>query len=158
METVGSRIKQARKAKGWSQPQLAAAVRAINHKLTTSHTTIASIEQNKSKTTTILNEIAIALGVTETWLRTGKGQKQPETATLTEVRIVLDHVAECVFASYEALGLPVDYARELTELVLECAQEPSVSGESPRPQDRRFLASSLTRRFLNSKHIQRFGA
>lgn len=156
--SLGSRVARARDDKGWSQKELARQVRRVNAALTTNYSTISSIETGKSQAPTILNELAIALGVTETWLRTGNGTKAAEQISHNEVSLILEHLREAVFASYEVVGIPPDYARELVELVFESAQEPISAGEVPQPRDRRILAASLTRRFLQSKHIGKFGA
>jgi transcriptional regulator with XRE-family HTH domain len=156
--SLGKRVREAREAKSWSQGQLAKEIRRINPALKTTTPTISSIETSISKSPTILNELALALGVTETWLRTGKGDRTPEKMSHAEIDLILDHVREAVFASYEAIGLPPARARELVELVFEVAQEPLGAGESPAPRDRRIVAASLTRRFLLSKQIQKLGA
>lgn len=66
--TIGDRIKEARKLRGMSRPQLA---EAANIK----YPTLAGIENNDQAGTTQLPQIADALGVSIRWLQTGKGQK-----------------------------------------------------------------------------------
>jgi transcriptional regulator with XRE-family HTH domain len=153
MPQLGNRIAQARNEKGWTQAELARQVRRINPALDTKVSTISSIEIGKSQSTTILNELAIALGVSETWLRTGKGPKQAEQVSSTEVDLILEHVMEAIKASYEAIGVPD--AGELAQLVLESAQEPLVAGETPNLRERRMIVASLVRRFLLTKQSQK---
>jgi transcriptional regulator with XRE-family HTH domain len=71
MSELGKRVAQVRKEHGWTQRELARRVRSVNPELETTFTTISSIEIGKSEAPTILTELAIALGVSATWLRTG---------------------------------------------------------------------------------------
>ncbi len=62
---LGGRIKQRRKELGWSQEELA-------QKSGIGQGTISKMERTDQETTTFLVELAEALGVSATWLRTGK--------------------------------------------------------------------------------------
>lgn len=68
METIGKRIKALRKAQGIPMRELAQAVG-----VTTS--AISELEQDRSKSTTVLHRIASHLGVSTEWLDTGTGPK-----------------------------------------------------------------------------------
>lgn len=66
MNTIGERIKEVRRLRGLSRPQLAEAARI-------KYPTLAGIENNDQAGTTQLPQIADALGVSPKWLQTGKG-------------------------------------------------------------------------------------
>ncbi|WP_427852892.1 XRE family transcriptional regulator [Stenotrophomonas acidaminiphila] len=66
--TIGERIKEARKVRGLSRPQLAEAAGI-------KYPTLAGIENNDQAGTTQLPQIADALGVSVRWLQTGKGPR-----------------------------------------------------------------------------------
>lgn len=66
MNTIGERIKEARRVRGMSRPQLAEAAKI-------KYPTLAGIENNDQAGTTQLPLIAEALGVSAKWLQTGKG-------------------------------------------------------------------------------------
>jgi len=74
MNTVGDRIKEARKARGMSRPQLAEAARV-------KYPTLAGIENNDQAGTTQLPQIAEALGVSPKWLQTGRGPMEGTAAS-----------------------------------------------------------------------------
>lgn len=69
MNTIGERIKEARRMRGLSRPQLAEAARI-------KYPTLAGIENNDQAGTTQLPQIADALGVSPKWLQTGKGSME----------------------------------------------------------------------------------
>lgn len=82
VETVGERIKRARKAAGLTRTQLAeqSGVR---------YPTLAGLENGDQKTSTALPSLAHVLGVTALWLATGRGYGesvtvQPEELTVPE--------------------------------------------------------------------------
>ncbi|WP_312321224.1 S24 family peptidase [Stenotrophomonas sp.] len=66
MNTVGERIKEARRLRGLTRPKLAEVARV-------KYPTLAGIENNDQAGTTQLPQIADALGVSAKWLQTGKG-------------------------------------------------------------------------------------
>lgn len=69
MNSLASRLRDARTQRGLSQRDLA-------RKAGVGTTTISSIEQGRSRGTTLIVPIAKALGVREEWLVSGKGQKE----------------------------------------------------------------------------------
>jgi len=69
MHTLASRIQARRTELGLTQQALA-------RRAGVAKTTIASLEQERAKTTTFLVPIAKALGVREEWLVSGKGKKE----------------------------------------------------------------------------------
>ena len=75
--TIGDRIKEARKLRGMSRPQLA---EAANIK----YPTLAGIENNDQTGTTQLPQIADALGVSVRWLQSGKGPKEAGESAANE--------------------------------------------------------------------------
>ena len=64
--SIGSRLKQARKAERLTQEQLAA-------KAGLKQSTISDLENGKSASSTSIATLAHALGVSALWLETGKG-------------------------------------------------------------------------------------
>lgn len=154
MATLGKRLKQVRKERGLTQHDLARRVCKINPLLSTKHTTISSIERGQSEAPTILNELAIALGVTDTWLRTGRGQKESKAVTVQEIGLIVDQIREAIVGALEALDHSADDAREIAELVLEVAQDSQVDGEAPDLRYRRMITATLVRRFLQARKLQ----
>lgn len=71
--TLADRLRDARRAKGMTQPQLAQASGVAQN-------TISDLETGKSQGSTSLAEIADALGVNATWLSTGKGARLSKQA------------------------------------------------------------------------------
>lgn len=92
MNTIGERIKEARRVRGMSRPQLAEAAKI-------KYPTLAGIENNDQAGTTQLPLIAEALGVSAKWLQTGKGPMEPGVATVEQ-----DDYADVVGYS-QAVGL-----------------------------------------------------
>lgn len=74
MDTIGSRIKLVRLELGMTQTALAKA--ADVHQ-----SSVSGIEGDKLTNTFALSEIAKALGVYETWLKSGKGPKYTNPIT-----------------------------------------------------------------------------
>ena len=70
---VGARVEQERLAQDMTQPELAHRVRRLGGEIT--QTGIDKMEKRDSGRPRHIRELAIALGVTEEWLITGKGQK-----------------------------------------------------------------------------------
>lgn len=98
--TLGDRIKQARKLRNMSRPQLAEASGV-------KYPTLAGIENNDQPSSTQLPELAAALRVNVLWLQTGKGPRDAEG--------VVDQDAAPVPAFAHALALgdgstPEEYA------------------------------------------------
>lgn len=75
MSEIGSRVKNAREAKGLTLGQLAKAADGLSYQ------TIQDLESGKSKGSKHLVALARALGVTPEWLQTGQGEKftRPES-------------------------------------------------------------------------------
>ncbi len=92
MNTIGERIKEARRVRNMSRPQLAEAARI-------KYPTLAGIENNDQAGTTQLPLIAEALGVSAKWLQTGKGPMEAGLAVVEE-----DDYADVVGYS-QAVGL-----------------------------------------------------
>jgi len=92
MNTIGERIKEARRVRNMSRPQLAEAARI-------KYPTLAGIENNDQAGTTQLPLIAEALGVSAKWLQTGKGPMDAGLAVVEE-----DDYADVVGYS-QAVGL-----------------------------------------------------
>ena len=92
MNTIGERIKEARRVRGMSRPQLAEAAKI-------KYPTLAGIENNDQAGTTQLPLIAEALGVSAKWLQTGKGPMEVGLATVEQ-----DDYADVVGYS-QAVGL-----------------------------------------------------
>lgn len=83
MNTIGERIKEARRIRGLSRPQLAEAAKI-------KYPTLAGIENNDQAGTTQLPQIAEALRVSAKWLQTGKGAMElaevgPDDSDYTDV-------------------------------------------------------------------------
>ncbi|OWQ56679.1 XRE family transcriptional regulator [Stenotrophomonas maltophilia] len=83
MNTIGERIKEARRIRGLSRPQLAEAAKI-------KYPTLAGIENNDQVGTTQLPQIAEALRVSAKWLQTGKGAMEvaeagPDDSDYTDV-------------------------------------------------------------------------
>ncbi|NED64219.1 helix-turn-helix transcriptional regulator [Streptomyces sp. SID10244] len=92
MNTIGERIKEARRVRGMSRPQLAEAAKI-------KYPTLAGIENNDQAGTTQLPLIAEALGVSAKWLQTGKGPMEVGLAPVEQ-----DDYADVVGYS-QAVGL-----------------------------------------------------
>lgn len=75
--TIGERIKEARKVRGLSRPQLAEAAGI-------KYPTLAGIENNDQAGTTQLPQIADALGVSVRWLQTGKGARDAKPGAMDD--------------------------------------------------------------------------
>ena len=73
METIGSRLRQEREAQGIDRKAFARATGI-------GYSTIAELERGGMQTSTKLRVIAEALGVSLSWIETGKGPKRPEAA------------------------------------------------------------------------------
>ncbi|KEQ14491.1 hypothetical protein GZ77_09030 [Endozoicomonas montiporae] len=71
METIGSRITQLRKAKGWSQSHLAGVIEICTDTKITQQS-IQQIESGETKNPRHLEDFATALDVSEKYLRFGE--------------------------------------------------------------------------------------
>lgn len=89
--TIGTRLKEARKAAGLTQAELAT-------RSGTKHSTISDLEVGKSKGATSIAQMAAVLGVNALWLETGKGDKASKPASARGV-----HPAEALSSSAPAL-------------------------------------------------------
>ncbi|MCI1145943.1 helix-turn-helix domain-containing protein [Stenotrophomonas maltophilia] len=79
METIGDRVKKARQAINMTRPQLAAASGV-------GYSTLSELERGGMQTSTKLRVIADALGVSLSWLETGRGEKATQQPHAVEVR------------------------------------------------------------------------
>lgn len=77
MNTIGERIKEARRLRGLSRPQLAEAARI-------KYPTLAGIENNDQAGTTQLPQLAEALMVSPRWLQTGRGPMEASNSIPSE--------------------------------------------------------------------------
>ena len=115
MSTIGSRIKEARSALGWSQVQLAEEVGV-------SQSAIGNIESGLRQRPRELVSIAKALRVSPEWLETGKGPRT-ERASLKlvgadaepSVRALVEYLAE--IAAQQRPTLRKNLANLLVDLV-----------------------------------------
>lgn len=80
MEGLGRRVREARDAKGWTQTQLAKVVSRLGFEV--GQSAIGNIEASRTREPKCIPELAQALGVTVSWLRTGKGEKSAPAETL----------------------------------------------------------------------------
>lgn len=95
--SIGSRLKQARKAERLTQEQLAA-------KTGLKQSTISDLENGKSASSTSIATLAYALGVSALWLETGKGV-EAASSRLTAVAPPAPKVARMVLAYEEEEAL-----------------------------------------------------
>lgn len=79
MVTFAERLKATREKKGLTQDALAKLVDRSK-----SQSIIANLESSANKSSTYLPEIAHALGVDAYWLKTGRGQPNPSSPTLSD--------------------------------------------------------------------------
>lgn len=115
METLGARIRQARKLRGMSRSRL--------HELSkVGYSTIAEIENDGMHSTTKLHLLAKALNVSDEWLATGHGSRERVTlpadtgnaapmdtqaataAALHDIRVALVLTAKALAASIRPAG------------------------------------------------------
>jgi phage repressor protein C with HTH and peptisase S24 domain len=83
--SIGSRIKEARKAAKLTQKELA-------KKVGMAQASLSELETGESQSTTLVASLAAALGVSALWLETGKGQMGEGGATSQSVDSVLEFV------------------------------------------------------------------
>lgn len=74
MMNLGGRVKQRRNQLGWSQEELA-------QKSGIGQGTISKMERTDQESTTFIVELAQALGVSATWLRTGVNEKSSRNSS-----------------------------------------------------------------------------
>lgn len=84
---IGHRIRQERDARGMSRAEL-------SRRADIKYPTLAGIENGDQANSTRLHAIASALGVTVTWLETGKGQKEARPEPSQPLRIDADTIAD----------------------------------------------------------------
>lgn len=115
MSTIGSRIKEARTALGWSQVQLAEEVGV-------SQSSIGNIESGLRQRPRELVSIAKALRVSPEWLETGKGPRtEPDVLKLAgtdaepSVRALLEYLTK--IAAQQRPTLRKNLANLLADLV-----------------------------------------
>lgn len=77
MESIGNRVRKEREAQGLSRTELC-------RRVPIGYSTLAELENGGMQTSTKLHKIAAALGVTLSWLETGKGDKYPPKATIAD--------------------------------------------------------------------------
>lgn len=114
--STGERLKQARKAAGMTQAELA-------KKVGMAQATISELEGGKSSGTTQIASIALALKVNSLWLETGKGsptldkhppQTDDEAAFLALYRRLEPRDREVVFRMAEVLANGSDSSQRKT--------------------------------------------
>jgi transcriptional regulator with XRE-family HTH domain len=98
MSTVGSRVKEGREAKNWSQDDLA-------KRLSTSRTLVSAWERDEThpRGSTRL-KIANALGLHTEWLRTGEGPRTLEEGQESTIQLFQDAdrlVAQHIYPAFE---------------------------------------------------------
>lgn len=126
--SIAERVRTLRDAKGWSQTDLAAAVKAVGGQL--SQQNVGNIELGIVKRTKVLAEIAIALGTTEEWLRTGKNPVPSNTSPAPnapelpyrqempkDVPIMGTSMAGDGSGMFEMNGDIIDHARRLPKIM-----------------------------------------
>lgn len=148
---MGRRIAERRRELGWDQPRLVAEIKKVNPSLTTTVSTISSIERGKSRNPTTISEIAVALGVNELWLKT---ETPPKIRTAPAIidSDVMDVVFALVAGSYEALGLPPQSAAELAAFLRELSKEPLTGSAAADPLlAGKILAAAAVQKFLRSR-------
>ena len=114
MNTLASRLRSEREAKGWSQPELA-------KRSGVKQSFIGALEAENQKNSGWLPELANALGVDAYWLKTGKGKKtltapQGDTPPLSEYKptVISDTRRLSIEDSYaKVVALPSSLIEEL---------------------------------------------
>lgn len=123
MNTLGTRIRSARKEAGLTQVELARKVRITQP-------TLSDLENGHTDSTSSLVELAMALGVRPEWLATGKGDREPQETRIGE------NTAKEMPDAYLRETIPniirqLQTLHEEIERVLEVLSGlPSLSGES----------------------------
>jgi transcriptional regulator with XRE-family HTH domain len=88
MLTLGERVADARKEKGWSQSELAERIRRLNRALKTKQSTIQSLESGDVERPRFLRELGIALDLSEKWLLTGQGPRARESEATRTIPVM----------------------------------------------------------------------
>lgn len=129
--TVGKRIRDARKAKGLTQAQLAEKVRLKRN-------TIANYEtDNIEPSERSILDICRVLGASETWLRTGEGEMFLDLGPDAELERIFDLIQASDDQTIRAIvrvywRLPDEGKKILRQAILDIAEEIKKSqGESP---------------------------
>ncbi|QJR79638.1 helix-turn-helix transcriptional regulator [Alteromonas pelagimontana] len=125
LSTIGSRITEARNAKGWSQDDLAAAVG-------TSQQNIARMEANVTRTSKYFDPICEALGVSRAWLLKGE-RKVEEGEQLTDPEFYVHAATEALdqaIKSYKSIRIQNGKGYENVDFdLLRRAFEISIKGK-----------------------------
>lgn len=103
---TGTRVAEERVRQGLSQQELATKVTKLGYKI--SQTGIDKIEKRDTERPKCLKELAAALGVSEQWLLSGTGNKQPSADAevqeiVKEIRQLSVAEQESVLAQFRAL-------------------------------------------------------
>jgi len=155
MSTLGSRVAEARAGRGWDQRRLSDEIRRINPTLGCGVSTISSIETGKARRTSIIYELAEALGVTEKWLMTGQGPKFPSSPVVApSAAILLDRLCYIVSGVLERLGLDREESAELLAICREFAEAPPPDGAGNMQYLGRIQGLTIARGFFPSGFSQ----
>ena len=87
MTTLGERVKAERRAKGWTQVELAQRVTRAGYRI--SQGGIAQIERRGETEPKSIVQLAQALGVSVNWLQSNRGDKMQGTVPGEELSVVL---------------------------------------------------------------------
>lgn len=149
MSTLGKRVAQARAGRGWDQRRLADEIKRINPTLNSGVSTISSIETGKARRTSIVYELAEALGVTERWLMTGEGPKfRGAPAIAPSAAILMDRLCSILTGVLERLGLDHNESAELVAICREFAEEPLHDAAENTEKVGRIQGQTIARGFL----------
>lgn len=106
--TLQTRLKEARRAAGLTQPQVA-------EKVGMSQPNYSDLERGKNKSSTLLPQIAFVLGVRPYWLATGEGPRsEDELLDIDERELIAAwrtfalESKRTVLTQFKALRRPVD--------------------------------------------------
>jgi transcriptional regulator with XRE-family HTH domain len=151
MTTLGRRVAQARAGRGWDQRRLADEIKRINPTLNSGVSTISSIETGKARRTSIVYELAEALGVTERWLMTGEGPKfRGAPAVAPSAAALMDRLCYILAGVLERLGLDREESAELLAICREFAEEPPPDAGANKESLGRIQGMTIARGFLPS--------
>jgi phage repressor protein C with HTH and peptisase S24 domain len=103
VQRLGDRVKAEREALGWSQAELGRRVVRAGYP-SMSQVGIQKIESGDTKQPKCMTELAIALGLSANWLKTGRGDKKPNSQPTAETVPVRSYVG----AGDEVFIIPED--------------------------------------------------
>ncbi len=139
METLAQRLKQARAERGFTQTQLAQAAGVAQ-------SDISKLERGDAQKTANLVRLAMALGVSPSWLDTGDGPMQPERSNVAPAPAlgrsrlipVVGHVKAGPDGYLEEMEYPVGHGEGCVEYWTkdEAAYALRVKGDSMHPRYR----------------------